>query len=61
MIYKFGKQVHLQDFTQIRLIKQGLVTMVAKATKLGRMITYLDGLLLVKTRKPLITWSCKIA
>ena len=61
MIYKFGKQVHLQDFTQIRLIKQGLVTIVAKATKLGRMITYLDGLLPVKTRKPLITWSCKIA
>ena len=26
MITKFGKQVHLQDFTQMRLIKQVLVT-----------------------------------
>ena len=30
------------------------------ATKLGRMITYLDGLLSIKSNDPLITWSCEI-
>ena len=62
MVTKFGKQVHLQDLTQMRLIKQVLVmslrqdnvanekhcistTRVSMATKLGRMVTYLNGLL----------------
>ena len=77
MITKFHKQVHLQDLTQLRLIKQLLVTSlrqdhvtngkhrpsttrVPMATKLGRMITYLDGLLPIKSHDPLITCSCKI-
>ena len=30
------------------------------ATKLGRMVTYLDFLLLIKSHDPLIMWSCKI-
>ena len=30
------------------------------ATKLGRMVTYVDGLLLMKLHDPLITWCCKI-
>ena len=77
MINKFGKQVHLQDLTQMKLIKQALVTSlrqdhlrnynhyisitrVPMATKLGKMITYLDRLLLIKSHDPLISWSCKI-
>ena len=77
MINKFGKQVHLQDLTQMELIKQALVTplrqdhlrnynhyisitRVPMATKLGKMITYLDRLLLIKSHDPLISWSCKI-
>ena len=28
--------------------------------KLGRMVTYLEGLLFTKPRKSLITWSCKV-
>ena len=30
------------------------------ATKLGRMLTYLDELLLIKSHDPLIKWSCEI-
>ena len=30
------------------------------ATKLGMMVTYLDGLLALKSYDPLITWSCEI-
>ena len=30
------------------------------ATKLGKMVTYHDGLLAMKSHDPLITWSCKI-
>ena len=30
------------------------------ATKLGRMIASLDGLLLIMSHDPLITWSCEI-
>ena len=33
---------------------------VPMATKLGRMVTYLDGLLPMKSHDPLITWSCEI-
>ena len=55
----FGKQFHLKDLTQMKLIKQMLVTSsfqdhvtnfnhlhnewVPKATKLGNMVTYLMG------------------
>ena len=28
-------------------------------TKLGRMVAHLDGLLLIKSHNPLITWFCK--
>ena len=30
------------------------------ATKLGRIVTYLDGLLTIESHDPLITWSCEI-
>ena len=33
---------------------------VSIATKFGRMVTYHDRLLPVKSREPLITWSCEI-
>ena len=33
---------------------------VPMATRLGRMITFLDGLLSIKSDDPLILWSCKI-
>ena len=33
---------------------------VSMATKLGGMMTYLDGLLPIKSDDPLITWPCKI-
>ena len=56
MITKFGKQVHLQELRQMRLIKQVLVTSsrevststVPMANKLGRMVIDLDGLLATK-------------
>ena len=66
---KFGKQVHLQDLTQMILIKQVPVVWHVKimrqtknistirvpmATKLGRIVTYF-------IRDPLITWFCQIA
>ena len=35
-------------------------TTVPIATKLARMVTYLEGLLPIKSRDTLITWSCKI-
>ena len=35
-------------------------TTVPKATKLGKMINYLDGLLHIKSDDPLIAWSFKI-
>ena len=76
MTTKFGKQVHLQDLAQTRQIKQVLVTSlrqdhvtndkhisttrVPMATKLGRMLAYLDGLLPIKSHDPLIKWSCEI-
>ena len=30
------------------------------ATKLGRTVAYLEGLLTKKSKNPLITWSCKV-
>ena len=30
------------------------------ATKFGNMLTYLDRLLVIETRQPLIMWSCEI-
>ena len=35
-------------------------TRVPMATKLGRMVIYLDGILSLKSKNPLITWSCHI-
>ena len=74
MITKFGKQVHPQELTQMRLIKQVLVTSLCQynltyykhyisttrvlvATKLGTMVTYLDGLMTVKSNYLWISWS----
>ena len=36
------------------------ITTVPIATKLGRVVTYLDGLLLIKLHDSLIMWSCEI-
>ena len=36
------------------------ITRVSMATKFGRMIASLDGLLPVMSHDPLITWSCEI-
>ena len=41
-------------------LKTYLDSRLPMATKLGRMITYLDGLLPIKSCGPLITWSCEI-
>ena len=30
------------------------------ATKLGRMVTYFDGIIPIKSHDPVITWSCDI-
>ena len=35
-------------------------TTVPMTTKLGRTVTYLNGLLPIKSLDPLITWSCKV-
>ena len=35
------------------------ITRVSVATKIGRMIASLDGLLPIMLHDPLITWSCK--
>ena len=72
---KFAREVHLQEFSQMRLIKQVLMTYNIKImwqtknlsssavpvpTRLGGKITYLYELLPIKSHDPLITWSCKI-
>ena len=36
------------------------ITRVSMATKLGRMIASLDGLLPIMSHDPLITWPCEI-
>ena len=71
-----GKQVHPQGSTKMILIKQVLVTSsrqdhktnqehipattVSMATKVGRMVTNLEGLLPVILFHPLIMQSCEI-
>ena len=40
--------------------KYNYTTRVYIVTRLGRMITYLDGLLPIKAHDPLIKWFCKI-
>ena len=76
MTTKFGKQLHLEELTQVRLMKQVLVmspgqnhvtnenhistTRVPMATKLCKMVTYLDWLLPLKLHDPLIMWSWEI-
>ena len=64
MITKFDNQTHLHYLTQMRLIKQVLVTSsledyisttrVPNATKLAKMVAYLDGLVPIKSYEPLI-------
>ena len=49
------RQDHLRNYNHYISI-----TRVPMATKLGKMITYLDRLLLIKSHDPLISWSCKI-
>ena len=36
------------------------ITRVSMATKIGRIITFLDGLLPIVSHDPLITWPCEI-
>ena len=65
MITKFGKQICLLNLTQMRLIKQlrsrdklkslNCTTTVPLPTKLGKMITYLNGLLPIKLHDLLMT------
>ena len=69
------QQVHLEELTQIRPIKQLLLmpsyqnyvtnekyipsTKVSLASKLGRMVTYLDRLLPIKVHDPITSWFCE--
>ena len=50
-IKKHQKTKHIHYISTIR---------VSVATKLCWMLTYLDGLLPIKSSDPFITWSCKI-
>ena len=63
MTTKFGKQVCIEELNQMRLIKV-LVTSHVKITwkieSIGRMVTYLDRLLPIKSQDLFITWSFKI-
>ena len=69
---KFGMKIYLEKLTQMKLIKQVLVTSssqdhvknlkhyisttrVPLATKLGRMITYFNRLLPIKSYDPTLT------
>ena len=69
MTIKFGKQLHLQNLTITRLIKQVLVTSLRRdhqstrvpmATTRGMMVTYLEWILPIKSDDPLITWYFQI-
>ena len=51
--------VVLQDY-MTNLIPYNSTTRVAMTTILGRMVTYLDGLLPIQSHDPLIMWSCEI-
>ena len=73
---KFGKQVHLGEIIQMKLMKQVMVTSLLQyhvgnlkyiftvrrpmTTKPSRMVTYLDGLLSIKSDNHLISWSFEI-
>ena len=58
------KQVLLTSLGQPHVTNENnyfsTTTPLLMATKLGRMVTYLDGLLPIKSHDPLITWSCEI-
>ena len=67
----FGKQAHLQDLTQMRLINQVLVTSLRQdlecllaigilAIILGSILIYHDWLLRIKSHDSLIMWSFEI-
>ena len=74
MTTKSDKQVHLEELTQIRWIRQVLVALHVKitwqtknittrlpmSTKLGRTVTYLVGLLPIKSHDPLTIVSSKV-
>ena len=69
MTTKFGKQLHLQNLSQLRLIKQvgaGDISTPRSLVKLKkntfplRIVTYLNGFLPMKSHDSLITWSCEI-
>ena len=75
MTTKFGRQVHLEELTQMRLkqvtvtssrrdhvtnFKNISTTSVPVTTKLGKMETYIGGFLPIKSYNPFITWSSEI-
>ena len=67
MTTKFGEEVPLEELTQIKLIKQMLVTSLPLSTtrllmasKLGRIVPYVDGVPPINAHDPLIMWSCEI-
>ena len=75
MTTKFGRQVHLEELTQMRLkqvtvtssrrdhvtnFKNISTTSVPVTTKHGKVVTYVDGFLPIKSYDPFITWSSEI-
>ena len=76
MITKLGKQVHLGKLRMglikqvlvtlsppdhVRNQKHYISTIrVAVTSELGRMVSYLDGLLPIKSNDPLMTWPCEL-
>ena len=71
MLTVFGKQAHLQDLTQMRLINQVLVISLRQdlecllaigilAIILGSILIYHDWLLPIKSHDSLIMWSFEI-
>ena len=76
MITKLGKQLHLgkqrmglikqvlvtlSQPDHVRNQKHYISTIrVAVTSKLGRMVSYLNGLLPIKSNDTLITWSCEL-
>ena len=59
---KFGKQLHVQDLTEMIYINKHYISniKVLIATKIGRMIAYFDGILPKESHHFLIKWCCKM-
>ena len=63
--YHWGASIHKVAWTFGNIVlkdhvrKVILISTTKRSTKLGKVINYLEGLLL-KSHDPLVTWSCKI-